>query len=113
MMTDRDVLDLRGQPRRLKEFRRRKHVVLYIDPAADVEAWTRAREAEAQRWMWLEAELMRPAGPMEDVGPGIHLISRWGELVASLPASPWDTDRLEEEILRVEARDCCDLRQSP
>jgi hypothetical protein len=113
MMTDRDVLDLRGQARRLKEFRRRCHVVLYWDPAADVEAWTNARLPEAQRWIWLQAELVRPAAPPADVAPGIHLVSRWGTLIASLPPSPWDTDRIEEELLRFEARDCCDLQAAP
>ena len=113
MMRDRDVLDLRGRPRRLKEFRRRSHVVLYWDPAADVDAWARAREPEAGRWIWLQAELVRPAAPPEDVGPGVHLVSRWGTLIASLPASPWDTDRIEEELLRFEARDGCDLGAAP
>lgn len=106
MMTDRDVLDLRGATRRLKEFRRRSHVVLWWDPAGDVEAWTRERTAEAQRWIWLQAELVRPSPP-HDLAPGIHLVSRWGELIASLPPSPWSTDVLEDELLRWEARDSC------
>ncbi|HEX7897435.1 MAG TPA: hypothetical protein VF950_06725 [Planctomycetota bacterium] len=111
-MTDRDVVDLQGRPRRLKEFRRRSHVLLYWDPKADVEAWTKAREAEAQRWIWLQTVLVRPAAA-PDVDPGIHFINRWGELVESFPPTPWDTARLEEVILRFEDRDCCDLRQAP
>ena len=39
--------------------------------------------------------------------------SRWGELVASFPPSPWSTERLEEEILRFDDRDCCDLGSAP
>ena len=113
MIPDRDVLDLRGRPRRLKEFRRRAHVILYWDPAADVEAWTKARQAESQRWIWLQAELLRPAAPPADFGPGIHLVSRWGNLIASLPSTPWDTERIEEELLRFEARDSCDLGAAP
>ena len=108
-MSDRDVVDLRGRPRRLKEFRRRSHVIVYRDPAADVEAWRRERRAEAGRWVWLQAELVTA----EDVEPGIHFVSRWGELVASFPPAPWDGDRLEEEILRFDDRDCCDLSAAP
>jgi hypothetical protein len=110
MMPDRDVLDLQGRPRRLKEFRRRSHVLLYWNPAGDAEAWAKAREAESQRWTWLQTALVRPAAPPEDVPPGIHLISRWGDLVESFPPIPWSTDRLEEEILRFEDRDCCDIQ---
>lgn len=111
MVTDRDVLDLRGDTRRLKEFRRRKHVLLWWDPAGDVEAWRKAREAESQRWIWLQTELVRPAAP--DMEPGIHFINRWGELVASFPPSPWNSEKLEEEILRFDDRDCCDLQSAP
>ena len=112
-MTDRDVVDLQGRPRRLKEFRRRSHVLLWWDPAGDVEAWSAARRAESQRWIWLQTEPVRPPAPPEDVAPGIHLISRWGDLVESFPPSPWSTERLEEEILRFDDRDCCDLRSAP
>jgi hypothetical protein len=113
VIADRDVLDLEGRPRRLKEFRRRSHVLLYVDPTADVPAWTAARKAEAQRWIWLQAALARPAEPPADLPPGIHFINRWGELVASFPPSPWDSARLEEEILRFDDRDCCDLQGAP
>lgn len=110
-MTDREVLDLEGRPRRLKEFRRRSHVLLWHDPAGDAEAWTKARLAEAQRWIWLQTVLLRPLSP--DLPPGIHFVSRWGDLVASFPATPWDSARLEEEILRFDDRDCCDLSAAP
>lgn len=110
-MADRDVLDLEGRPRRLKEFRRRSHVLLWWDPAGDVEAWTKARRAEAQRWIWLQTVLARPVSA--DLEPGIHFVSRWGELVASFPPAPWDSERLEEEILRFDDRDCCDLSAAP
>ncbi len=109
MMTDRDVLDLEGRPRRLKDFRRRSHVLIFRDPAADLAAWRRDRLAEKNRWIWLQAELVTA----EDVEPGIHFVSRWGDLVQVFPPSPWDSARLEEEILRWDDRDCCDLTSAP
>lgn len=108
-MTDRDVRDLAGRPRRLKDFRRRSHVLIYRDPAADLEAWTRARLADRDRWIWLQTELVTA----EEVEPGIHFVNRWGELVQSFPPSPWDSGRLEDEILRFDDRDCRDLSAAP
>jgi len=50
---DREVIDLSGRPRTLREFRRRSHVVLLWDPAAgeaELAAWRARRAAESQQW---------------------------------------------------------------
>jgi hypothetical protein len=107
---DLEVFDLQGNPRRLHSFRRRAHVVLLWDPSAkDAEraAWRERRVAEAQRWTWLQAELVVPADPPKDLGPGIYLISRWGRVIAVHPAGAWDLDRVERDLLTFEAQDSC------
>lgn len=113
---DRDVVDLHGRPRTLREFRRRTHVVLLWDPGArpNVRAeWRERRVAESQRWTWLQAEAVIPILPIEGAAPGTYLISRWGRVIAVHPPGPWDMERIERELLTFEAQDCCDLSQAP
>ena len=113
---DRAVTDLQGKTRDLREFRRRCHVVLLWDPTAGADeqaAWRERRQAESQRWTWLQAEAVIPAVPPAGVAPGIYLISRWGRVLAIHPPGPWDMDRIERDLLTFEAQDCCDLSQAP
>jgi len=113
---DREVNDLHGKPRNLREFRRRAHVVLLWDPSAgavELAAWLERRQAESQRWTWLQAEAVVPAAPPAGLAPGTYLISRWGKVIAIYPAGPWDMDRIERDLLTFEAQDCCDLSKAP
>jgi hypothetical protein len=113
---DREVHDLQGKPRNLREFRRCSHVVLLWDPSAgDAEraAWRERRQAESQRWTWLQAEPVVPAAPPQGLAPGTYLISRWGKVIAIHPPGPWDMDRIERDLLTFEAQDCCDLSKAP
>ena len=107
---DLDVVDLKGNPRTLHSFRRRAHVVLLWDPSAgeaELAAWRDRRAAEAQRWTWLQAETVVPAGQLPDAAPGIYLVSRWGRVIAVHPPGPWDMDRIERDLLTFEAQDSC------
>jgi hypothetical protein len=113
---DREVTDLFGKPRTLREFRRRAHVVLLWDPragAAELAAWRERRSAESQHWTWLQAETVVPAAPPQDLAPGTYLISRWGNVIAIHPPGPWDLDRVDRDLLTFEAQDCCDLSKAP
>jgi len=117
MTPDLEVERLRGGAKRLHDFRRRSHVLLVVDPdgspAARAAREQRAAE-EAQRWTWLQTELVRPAVADAPGWPaGNHLLSRWGRLIASYPPGPWDLARIEDDLLHWEAQDCCDLRSSP
>lgn len=105
------VETLDGAPRRLRDFRRRSHVLLLVDaPERRAAQEAQARE-EAQRWTWLSTVLVRPT--TSDLSPGNHLISRWGQVIASYPPGPWSLARIEDELLHWEAQDCCDLRNAP
>ena len=113
---DREVTDLFGKPRNLREFRRRAHVVLLWDPsagAAELAAWRERRSAEAQQWTWLQAETVVPTAPPQGLAPGTYLISRWGKVIAIHPPGPWDMPRIERDLLTFEAQDCCDLSKAP
>jgi hypothetical protein len=113
---DREVIDLRGKARNLREFRRRSHVVLLWDPAAgaaELAAWRERRQAESQRWTWLQSEAVVPAAPPPGLAPGTYLISRWGRVIAIHPPGARDLDRIERDLLTFEAQDCCDLSKSP
>lgn len=113
---DLAVIDLRGAPRDLRDFRRRSHVVLLWDPStgpAELAAWRERRKAESQRWTWLQADTVLPAAPPKDAVPGNYLISRWGRVIAVHPPGPWDLERIERDLLTFEAQDCCDLSQAP
>jgi hypothetical protein len=108
---DREVRDLLGTPRTLREFRRRAHVLLLWDPSAgDAEAasWRERRKTESQRWTWLQAETVVPAARPQDLAPGNYLISRWGKVIAVHPPGAWDMDRVEFDLLTFEAQDSCD-----
>jgi len=107
---DLPVIPLHGSTGDLRGFRRRSHVVLLWDPAAteaDRAAWRERREAESQRWTWLQAEPVVPAAPPQDAAPGIYLVSRWGRVIAVHPPGPWDMDRIERDLLTFEAQDSC------
>jgi hypothetical protein len=113
---DRELRDLFGKPRTLREFRRRAHVVLLWDPSAgpaELAAWRERRKAEAQQWTWLQAETVVPVAPARDLAPGTYLISRWGRIIAVHPPGPWDMPRVERDLLTFEAQDCCDLTKAP
>ena len=113
---DLAVNDLLGRARDLREFRRRTHVVLLWDPTAgpaDLAAWRARREAESQRWTWLQAEAVVPVVPPTDTPPGNYLISRWGSVIAVHPAGAWDMERIEKDLLTFESQDCCDLSKAP
>jgi hypothetical protein len=113
---DREVKDLQGKPRNLREFRRRAHVVLLWDPTvgpAELAAWGERRKAESQQWTWLQAEAVVPAEPPQGLAPGTYLISRWGRVIAIHPPGPWDMPRIERDLLTFEAQDCCDLSKAP
>lgn len=113
---DREVTDLSGRPRDLREFRRRAHVVLLWDPtagAAELAAWKQRRAEESQRWTWLQAETVVPTAAPKDLAPGTYLISRWGKVIAIHPPGPWDMERIEKDLLTFEAQDCCDLSKAP
>jgi hypothetical protein len=113
---DREVNDLQGKPRNLREFRRRSHVVLLWDPSAgpaELAAWGERRKAESQRWTWLQAETVVPAAPPQGLSPGTYLISRWGKVIAIHPPGAWDMERIERDLLTFEAQDCCDLSKAP
>ncbi|HZE98840.1 MAG TPA: hypothetical protein VE981_17660 [Planctomycetota bacterium] len=113
---DFDAVDLTGAPRRLHEFRRRGHVLVFWKPeapASERATWTARRVAESQRWTWLQLEGLVPAQPLNDAEPGLYLISRWGQVVAAYPPGDWDMDRIERDLLTFEAQDCCDLSQAP
>jgi hypothetical protein len=113
---DREVNDLHGKRRNLREFRRRAHVVLLWDPAAgpaELSDWRERRVAESQQWTWLQAEAVVPAEPPQGLSPGTYLISRWGKVIAVHPPGRWDMPRIERDLLTFEAQDCCDLSKSP
>ena len=110
-VADVEVETLDRVRRRLRDYRRRSHVLLLVGGPESREAQdARARE-ESRRWIWLSTVLARPT----DFGlpPGNHLISRWGELISTYPPGPWDVKRIEDDLLHWEAQDCCDLRQAP
>lgn len=103
---DADLRDLSGAPRRLHEFRRRSHVLVLVDPSADEARLRERHRDEAQFWTWLQVAFAVPAGP--GLPPGNHLVSRWGGVIASYPAGAWDRNLIEADLLRWEARDCCE-----
>jgi hypothetical protein len=103
---DADVLDLSGTPRRLHEFRRRSHVLVLFTPSAEGAALAARHRDESQFWTWLQVAFVRPAAP--GIPPGLHLVSRWGAVIASYPVGGWDKDLIESDLLRWEARDCCE-----
>jgi hypothetical protein len=108
---DREVLDLRGTPRTLREFRRRSHVVLIWDPSAgpaERASWLERRTQESQHWTWLQAETVVPAAPPADLAPGNYLISRWGKVIAVHPPGLWDLAKVDTDLLTFEAQDSCD-----
>lgn len=110
-VADMGVETLDGVRRRLRDYRRRSHVLLLVDGPERREAQeARARE-ESGRWIWLSTVLVRPEAP--GLPAGNHLISRWGDLIASYPPGAWDLKRIEDDLLHWEAQDCCDLRQAP
>jgi hypothetical protein len=116
VVTDVDVTDLRGTSRRLKEFRRRTHVLLIWDPGADDArraAWRDLRAEQDRRWIWLAAEVAVATSAPGTLPPGMHLVSRWGGLVKSWPPGIWDLEAVEQELLTWEARDGCDLGAAP
>jgi hypothetical protein len=107
---DLEVVDLQGNPRRLHAFRRKSHVVVLFDPAAteaDLAARRERRAAESQRWTWLQAETVVPAGPPPNLAPGIYIVSRWGRVIAVHPPGPWVLERIEKDLLTFEAQDSC------
>ena len=103
---DADVVDLSGTPRKLHGFRRRSHVLVLSYPSGRADALAARHLAEAQFWTWLQVAFVRPAAP--GIPPGNHLVSRWGGVIASYPAGDWDKDLIESDLLRWEARDCCE-----
>lgn len=108
---DREVLDLRGGARTLREFRRRSHVMLIWDPSAgggERAAWLERRTTESQHWTWLQAEIVTPAAAAADLGPGNYLISRWGKIIAVHPPGAWDLEKVDRDFLTFEAQDSCD-----
>jgi hypothetical protein len=113
---DCETTDLFGKAHRLHEFRRKSHVVLIWDPGATLRekaAWTQKRGLEAQRWTWLQAEVLVPDSDLGKVDPGTYLISRWGNVIAVHPPGIWDMDRVERDLLTFESQDCCDLSKAP
>ena len=110
-VADVEVETLDGRPARLRDYRRRSHVLLLVDAPERREAQNAQAHEERPRWIWLSTVLVRPTA--EGLPPGNHLVSRWGDLIASYPPGPWDLARIEDELLHWEAQDCCDLRSSP
>jgi len=107
---DYPAADLSGAPRSLHASRRKAHVLLIVIPTAteaERAAWREKRTAESQRWTWLQAEALVPAGPLAEVDPGLYLISRWGAVITGYPPGPWDMDRIEKDLLTFEAQDAC------
>ncbi len=113
---DFEVETLRGETKRLHQYRRRSHVLLIVDPEDGPErrkAQRTLHDQQSQTWTWLQTVLVRPAEAPPGLEPGNHLVDRWGRLIASYPPGLWDLARIEDDLLHWEDRNGCDLCAAP
>ena len=75
--------------------------------------WRDRRAEEDRRWIFLQAEVVTSRSEPAGLGPGLHLVTRWGDLLRSWPPGPWDIEAVERELLGWEDRDGCDLCAAP
>jgi len=103
------VTDQEGAVYRLWDFRQRVHLVLIVDPSASSQTrqgWVEAFAREREKWDWLQTRVLVLSSTPPDLPPGVHLISRYGHYMTTLPLNAWSSADIEKEFIYYEARHC-------